>query len=119
MDISANGSVPVTGRQVFWGVCAAAGLAVVGWATIHAPPLSVFFAELGQSWSAVVVSLDLSFLGFAAVTFAVIEARRLGMRLPWIWIPLSLVLPAGSMFPFFLLLRERALIRARLVSAER
>jgi hypothetical protein len=119
MRRSANDPVPVTFRQVFWAVCAAAGLAVVGWATTHAPPPSVFFAELGQSWSALVVSLDLSFLGFAAVTFAVIEARRLGMRLPWIWIPLSLVLPAGSMFPFFLLLRERALIRARLASAER
>ncbi len=108
------GAVPITARQVFWGICSLVAFAIVGWASVQAPPLSVFFAELGQSRSAVIVSLDLTFLGFAAVTFSVVESVRLGMRLPWIWIPLSVVMPAGSMFPFFLLIRERALIaRAR------
>jgi hypothetical protein len=107
-------SIPVTGRQIFWGVCSLAALATVGWASAHAPSPAAFFAELGQSWSAAVVSLDLTFLGFAAVTFSVIESRRLNMRLAWIWIPLSIVLPAGSMFPLFLLMRERALLRTRI-----
>jgi hypothetical protein len=105
-------SVPITGRQVFWGACSFAGFLIVGWASIRAPAPAIFFADLGQSWSAAVVALDLAFLGFAAITFAVIESRRLRMRLPWIWIPLGMVLPAGSMFPLFLLLRERALLRA-------
>ncbi len=105
-----TGAVPVTFRQVFWGVCSLAAFAIVGWASAQAPSLSAFFAELGQSRSAVIVSLDLAFLGFAAVTFSVIESVRLNMRLPWIWIPLSIVMPAGSMFPFFLLIRERALL---------
>jgi hypothetical protein len=112
IDAVGDRSIPVTGRQVLWAICSMAGLAIVGWATIHAPAPSVFFADLGQSWSAMVVALDLSFLGFASVTFAVVESLRLKMRLPWIWIPLGCLVPAGAMFPFFLLLRERVLLRA-------
>ncbi len=105
-------AVPVTGRQIFWGVLSLAAFLSVGYASINAPSPKQFFADLGQNWSAITMSLDLSFLGFAAVTFAVIESRRLGMRLAWIWIPLSVVLPAGCLIPLFLLLRERAMIRA-------
>jgi hypothetical protein len=106
--------VPLTGLQIFWGFCAIAGLLGVGWPAAHAPDAAAFSAELGQSWSGITVSSDLLFLGLPVVAFAVIESRRLGMRLPWIWVPLAIPLPGAFLIPIFLLLRERALIRLSL-----
>lgn len=105
--------IPITALQIFWGTCALVGLLVVGWAARHAPGAAEFFADLGASWSAITVSLDLLFLGIPAVAFAVIESRRLGMRFPWIWIPLAVPLPGAFLIPLFFLLRERALCRQR------
>jgi Terpene cyclase DEP1 len=103
--------IPVTALQIFWGLCAIIGLLGVGWPAWHAPEAKVFFAELGQSWSGITVSSDLLVLGLAAVAFVVIEARRLGMPLPWIWVPLAIPLPGAFLIPLFFLLRERALLR--------
>ena len=110
--IERRAPIPVTGLQVLWGLCSLVGLFAVGWPAWHAPDAVTFFAELRQSWSALTVSSDLLVLGVAAVAFAVIESRRLGMRLPWIWIPLAIPLPGAFVIPLFLLLRERALLRA-------
>ena len=38
------------------------------------------------------MSVDLVLLAVPVLAFAVIESRRLGMRLPWIWIPLAVLL---------------------------
>ncbi len=103
----------VTALQVFWGLSALIGLVVVGWPMSHAPSFGVFMTELNQTWSSLLVSLDLLFVGVAAVVFAVIEARRLGMRFPWIWVPLAVVLPGAFVVPFFFLMRERAVIRSK------
>jgi hypothetical protein len=105
-------SIPVTPVQIFWAVCAVIGLAAVGWPAMHTPDAAAFLAELRRSWSGITVSLDLVGLGIAATSFAVIESRRLGMRLPWIWIPLAIPLPGAALIPLFFLLRERALLRA-------
>ena len=106
-------SIPITPLQIFWGVCAMVGLVSVGWASLHVGGNAAFLAEIGQSWGALTVGLDLLFLGIPAVAFAVIESRRLGMRAPWIWIPLAIPLPGAFLIPLFFLLRERALLRAR------
>jgi len=103
--------VPITAVQVFWAACALIGLIAVGWASSRIS--GSFLAEICQSWSATTVALDLLLLGVPVVAFAVIESRRLGMRLPWIWIPLALPLPGAFLIPLFFLLRERALIRQR------
>jgi hypothetical protein len=103
--------VPITAVQVFWAACALIGLIAVGWASSRIS--GSFLAEIFQSWSATTVALDLLLLGVPVVAFAVIESRRLGMRLPWIWIPLALPLPGAFLIPLFFLLRERALIRQR------
>ncbi len=100
---------PVTALQIFWGLCAIVGLLSVGSAARNVPGPAAFFLELGQSWSSITVSLDLLFLGIPAVAFAVIESRRLGMRLPWVWIPLAVPLPGAFLIPLFFFLRERAL----------
>jgi len=105
--------VPLTGIQVFWAICAAIGLFGVGFPASHAPDAVTFLAELSRDWSTMTVSLDLLLLGLAVVAFAVIESRRLGMQLPWIWIPLAIPLPGAFLIPLFFMLRERALIRMR------
>jgi len=110
-----NASVPITAVQVFWGVCALIGLSAVGWASARVS--GSFLTEICQSWSAITIAVDLVLLGVPVVAFAVIEARRLGMRLPWIWIPLAFPLPGAFLIPLFFLLRERALIRQRQLSS--
>ena len=85
-SIDAGQSVPVTGVQILWAVAAIIGLFGVGVPAAHAPDAANFLSDLRQSWSAVTVSMDLLLLGSAAVAFAVIKSRRLGMRWPWIWI---------------------------------
>lgn len=112
-------AVPVTGLQVFWALSALLGLLGVFWPALHAPDAAQFLAELQQSWSALIVSADLVLLGVPLVVFAVVEARRLGLPLPWIWAPLAIPLPGAFVIPLFLLIRERALVRARLQAATR
>jgi uncharacterized membrane protein YfcA len=103
--------VPVTRLQVLWGAWAILGLLGVGWPALHAPAPTAFFGEVGRTWSTRTVALDLLCLGLAAVAFAVIESRRLGMRWPWIWALLAVPLPGAFVIPLFFLLRERALVR--------
>jgi hypothetical protein len=104
-------SVPVTGTQVFWGISAIVGLIVVGWAGLHVGGTAVLLGELSHGWGALTIALDLLFIAIPVVAFMVIEARRLGMRWPWIWVPLIIPLPGAFVIPVFFLLRERALLR--------
>jgi hypothetical protein len=107
-------TVPVTGLQIFWGLWAIAGLLGVGWASLHvAGGTGAFLAELRQGWGSLTVALDLLFLGIPVVIFAVVESYRLGMRVPWIWIPLAIPLPGAFLIPLFFLLRERAILRRK------
>jgi hypothetical protein len=108
-------TVPITPLQVFWSAWAVAGLCVVGWASLHVAGTAAFLTELRQGWGFLTVALDLVFLGIPVVAFAVIESRRLGMRWPWIWIPLAIPLPGAFLIPLFFLLRERALLRAQVL----
>jgi hypothetical protein len=103
--------IPVTPLQVFWGVLALIGLVSVGWPALHAPDQATFFTDVTHGWSNLTVSLDLLGLGIAATAFAVIESYRIGMRWPWIWVPLAIPLPGAFLIPLFFLLRERALLR--------
>ena len=104
--------IPLTCLQVFWGVLSLIGLIAVGWPALHAPDQATFFADVTHGWSNLTVSLDLLGLGIAATAFAVIESYRVGMRWPWIWVPLAIPLPGAFLVPLFFLLRERALLRA-------
>ena len=103
--------VPITPLQIFWGICSALGFVSVGWAAAHVKGNAAFLADITQGWGAITVALDLLFLGIPVVAFAVVESRRLGMRLPWIWIPLAIPLPGAFLIPLFFLLRERTLLR--------
>jgi hypothetical protein len=106
-------TVPLTALQVFWSVSALVGLFGVGWASLSVTSLAAFWDDIHRSGGALTVSVDLVLLAVPVLAFAVIESRRLGMRWPWIWIPLAVPLPGAFVIPLFFLLRERALIRQR------
>jgi hypothetical protein len=103
----------ITWTQVFWGICAIVGLVAVGWASAHDGGMAAMADDLSHSWGALTIALDLLFVAIPVVAFMVIEARRLGMLWPWIWVPLILPLPGAFVVPLFFLLRERALLRIR------
>ncbi len=92
----------MTGTQLFWGLCAIIGLVAVGYPSLHVGGMGAMIADLTHGWGGIAISLDLIFVAIPVVAFMVIEAYRLGMRWPWIWVPL---------IPLFFLLRERALLR--------
>lgn len=56
-----------------------------------------------------VLSVDLTIVAIAAVTFMLIEAKRLGMKRVWLYIVLSGITAMACTFPFFLAMRERKL----------
>ena len=103
----------ITRTQVFWGVCATIGLVAVGYPSLHVGGMAAMMADLTHGWGAIAIALDLVFVAIPVVAFMVIEARRLGMRWPWIWVPLIIPLPGAFVIPVFFLLRERALLRIR------
>ncbi len=55
------------------------------------------------------LQVDLLILAVAIGVFLVIEARRIGMRHAWLFLPLSAVTAAAFAMPLFLALRERKL----------
>ena len=99
----------MTGRELFWGVCAVVGLVAVGYPALHVGGVDAMMGDLKSGWGGITVSLDLVFIAIPVVAFMVIEAYRLKMRWPWIWVPLILPLPGAFVIPLFFLLRERAL----------
>ena len=56
-------------------------------------------------------TVDLLFFSLAATVWMLLEARRLGMRWPWLYIVGSLLIAASVMYPLFLINRERALAK--------
>ena len=109
----AKARTAITGTQIFWGICAVVGLIVVGWASLHVGGMAAMMADLTHGWGAIAIAFDLLFVAIPVVAFMVIEAHRLGMRWPWIWVPLIIPLPGAFVIPVFFLLRERALLRIR------
>ena len=55
------------------------------------------------------ITVDIVFLGFAAVLWMFTEARRLAMRGVWLYVLGGIFVAMGAAFPLFLLHRERVL----------
>lgn len=55
------------------------------------------------------LTLDVFFLALAVFVWMVLEARRLGMRLVWLYLLVGTVVAISVTVPIFLLNRERAL----------
>lgn len=55
------------------------------------------------------VTIEVLLLSLAAMTFMVLEARRLGIRFVWAYVALGFVLAISVTLPLFLIARERHL----------
>lgn len=56
------------------------------------------------------LSLDLLVAASAASIFMILEGRRLGMRMPWLYVVASFLTAIAFTFPLFLAIRERHLM---------
>ena len=63
------------------------------------------------------ITVDIVFLGLAVIVWAVLEARRLGIRGIWIYVAGGLFIAISVAIPLFLIHRERALSSAEPQSA--
>lgn len=68
-----------------------------------------FVADTQASSAARTVTVELLLLSLAAMTFMVLEARRLGIRFVWAYVALGFVLAISVAFPLFMITRERHL----------
>lgn len=57
------------------------------------------------------ITVDILCLGIAAITWMVLEARRLSMRGAWLWVLFGVFVALGAAFPWFLVHREVTLAR--------
>jgi hypothetical protein len=55
------------------------------------------------------ITLDLLLFGLAVIAWMVLESRRLGIRLVWLYVLLGFVIAISVTFPLFLIARERRL----------
>jgi len=92
--------------QLVWSLLALVGLISVVAAAIQVDGGS-FLDDVFANPATTTVTLDLLGLGLAVVVWVVVEARRLGMRRPWLWAVLAVPLPGAFLVPVFLVLRER------------
>ena len=72
-------------------------------ATIH------FWKETLVNPASQFITVDILFLALAVIVWAVLEARRLGMRGVWLYIVFGLLIAISFTIPLFLIHRERAL----------
>jgi Terpene cyclase DEP1 len=69
----------------------------------------VFWPALLANHATTSITVDILLLSVAAMVWMVHEARRVGIRLVWLYILLSFPIGVSVMFPLFLVARERAL----------
>ena len=99
----------------FWVYLAVALIGLVGTAWFNITGFGQPGPGLLGSWFANPATSSLAIDLLAAATgasiFIVIEGRRLGMRLWWLYIAVSFITAVGFAFPLFLAMRERTLSR--------
>jgi len=68
-----------------------------------------FLADTQVNPATRAVTVDLLLLSLTAMTFMVLEARRLGIRFVWVYVLLGFALAISVTFPLFMIARERHL----------
>ena len=85
------------------GLIGTAYFNITGFTTVNGNFFAAWFANPAVSS----LSVDLLVAASAASIFIIIEGRRLGMRLPWLYVLGSFVTAVAFVFPLFLAMRER------------
>lgn len=78
-------------------------------------PPPVDFVRVGFEGSAILGSLASDFWvgSLASLVWMVVEARRLQMRRPWVYVVLTFLIAWAAALPLFLFMRERRLAASR------
>ena len=66
-----------------------------------------FFRDIYANNASSSISNDLTVVAITFLVWSYFEAKRLAMRMWWLFIPLTFVIALACAFPLFLLLRER------------
>lgn len=72
-------------------------------------PYAVFLEQMKVNPASRSIAVDIGFFLLAAAAFMVIEARRLGIRLVWLYIVLGFLIAISVTFPVFMIAREMRL----------
>jgi hypothetical protein len=104
-------------RCAFYALIAIAALLGTGSENLHVQgtsPIQLFanfLAGLKVNAASRSISIDISLFLLAGATFMIVEARRLRIRLVWVYVVLSFLVAVSVTFPIFLLAREVRLAR--------
>ncbi|XBB67913.1 DUF2834 domain-containing protein [Nocardioides sp. WV_118_6] len=94
--------------EVFLAAAAVTGLGAVGALAVQVDGTALL-SDAFATPASTMLTIDLLVLGVSVVVWTVVEARRLGLRRPWVWAALAIPLPGAFVVPLFLLVRERRL----------
>lgn len=82
------------------------------WATGEFSAMNQFLPDLRVNPASRSIAVDIGLFLLAAVAFMVIEARRLGVRLVWLYVLFSFLVAISVTFPLFMIARELRLAPA-------
>lgn len=103
--------------QLFYGVCAAAGMVLTMYYNIrfmidhNGFSLATFIAENYVNHASASITNDILVVVFVFLVWSFIEARRLSMPYWWIYALLTFTIAIAFALPLFLLNRERRIAR--------
>ena len=105
----------VSSKQVFYGVMAVVGVCVTWYFNLQAMDLdpnfsyASFIRDNYVNPSSASLTNDIAVILVVFFFWSFFEARRLGMKHWWVYVPLSIVIALAFAYPLFLFMRERAM----------
>lgn len=102
-------------KQGIYAILAVVGLIATWYFNLQAmaanPDFSIltFLRDNYVNPSSASITNDIAVVCLAFFFWSFHEARRLGMRFWWAYVPMTLIIALAVSFPFFLLMRERKL----------
>ena len=96
---------------IFYAVIAVAALFAT-WSQNLQPSANGYVLDLKASPAARSFTVDIGFFLLAGATLMVIEARRLGVGLVWLYVIFGFLIAISVTFPLFLIARERRLAKS-------
>jgi hypothetical protein len=108
-----------TQKQILFGLLSIAGLIGTWYFNIQfmhegGPSSAVkFIRDVYANNASSSIGNDVTIAAIAFLVWSYFEAKRLAMKLWWLFIPLTICIALACAFPLFLMLRERKLASAR------
>lgn len=102
-------------KQFFYAVMAVIGICATWYFNLQAMELNPDFSFASfvrdnyVNPSSASIANDIAVILIVFFFWSFIEARRLGMKHWWVYVPLSIFIALAFAYPLFLLMRERAI----------